>query len=605
MSRKARAIATASAGLLVTCGMLVAATASSAAISINLPNWAVYGSLTPKTLNEPVILPKGSTFNGAVTVTRLTNEIEATIAGKLFVPPFTASLKLAGAVPTTVGVTLTEVGESTGTITPRPFTECAQTRVGEACAKLAVNAKAIIGITATGILGIEVPTHCETTEPVDLPLGATLTVAELLNETHFAGTVTIPPIKCEGLQGLVLAALLTQLMSGPGNPYAISLAPQEPTPPVVAAEPARSVSQSAAQLHGNAAPSGEPITDCHFEYGTSTSYGASVPCEADAHDPFFYQANFRYAFPTGLTEGTVYHYRLVATNSLGTSTSGDATFKTLGPGGGPEYGRCVAQKHGEYAVSNCAIKSKKPHKGRFEWQPGPARPCFPLEKGEYTNSSCTVKAKKVHKGTFERGPGPRFTSTSGPITLEAPEPGTWKVVCTAGTGTGEVTGRNTGVERIAFTGCETSGKKCASEGSNGSPSGKAGVIDTNLLHMRLLGPVQGPFGQPRVLTQLASGEHEPYLAEFGCEGALSRVKGYVSGVQRENVGTPSATSQTTIEPRHGERGLREGEQALFSELSENGGSSWTGAASAGMTMVLTNTAELSAGEIKPYPVKSA
>jgi hypothetical protein len=593
-----RRVATLAVGAAVACGTLFPAT-STAAVNLELKNWAVYGSLTPKKLNEPVILPKGSTFTGVATVTRLTSEIEGTLAGKLFVPPFTASLRLVGLVPTNVGVTLTEVGESTGTITSVPFAECAQTRVGQACVRLAVHAKAIIGLTAAGILGIEKPTHCETTEPVELPLSATLTMAELLNETHFAGTATIPPIKCEGLEGLVLATLLTELMSGPGNPYAISLAPQEPTPPVVATEPARSVSQIAAQLHANAVPSGEPITDCHFEYGTSTSYGTSVPCEADAHDLFYYQANYRYALLTGLTEGTVYHYRLAATNSLGTSTSGDATFKALGPGGGPEYGRCVAQKHGEYSFSNCVTKSKRPHKGKFEWRPGPARPCFAMEKGEYTDSGCTVKSKRLHKGAFEREAGPRFTSTSGPITLEAPESGSGKVVCAAGAGSGEVTGRNTGVERIAFTGCETAGKKCTSEGSNGSPSGQAGVIDTNLLDMRLLGPEESGLGPPQVLTQLASGEHQPYLAEFGCEGPRSRIKGYFSGVQNGNVGTPSAASRTSIQALHSERGLRDGEEALFTELSENGGSSWSGAAPALMTLALTNTAELSAAEIKP------
>src|SRR5437660_9899399 len=127
-------------------------------------------------------------------------------------------------------------------------------------------------------------------------------------------------------------------MSGRGNPYKIGLAPHEPTPPVVETLLAQSVSQVSAQLHGNATPSGEPITDCHFEYGTSTSYTNSTPCTAGPRKALGAFADAVSALLSGLTEGTVHHYRLVATNSLGTSNSADATFTTLGPVGAPEYG---------------------------------------------------------------------------------------------------------------------------------------------------------------------------------------------------------------------------------------------------------------------------
>lgn len=68
-------------------------------------------------------------------------------------------------------------------------------------------------------------------------------------------------------------------------------------------------------------------TTYHFEYGTTTGYGTSVPMpDADA--------GMALATPvsqaiTGLAADTVYHYRLVSTNSAeGTGFSEDGTFST-------------------------------------------------------------------------------------------------------------------------------------------------------------------------------------------------------------------------------------------------------------------------------------
>jgi hypothetical protein len=586
---KTRRVATLAAGLAVTCGTLaVACPAGASPLVLPLENWAVYGSLTPKKLNEPVVLPKGSTLNGVASLELFPHgpgTVEGTVKGKLFVPPFTASLKLVGTVPTQVGVTLTQVGEAEGTVVNVPSEKCGHARLAGLCAEIAVNSHANIGITAVGILGITVPTHCETSEPVLLPLATIVTLPELTVETHFKGTVTIPSIKCEGLQGIALAALLTTLMSGPENPYSLSLAPQEPTPPLVTSLPAASVSQISARLHGNAIPSGEPLTDCHFEFGPTTSYGTSVPCAPHPPGQWPIESEFQSGLVSGLSEGTTYHYRIMASNSLGTSVGADQALTTLTQAAAPQYGQCVAQKHGEYTDAGCAAKSKKPMKGTFEWKPGPAPVCFAHAKGEYTDASCTVKSAKPHKGSFEKQAGPRFTSTSGPIALETPGLGGGKVTCAGSTAAGEITGVNTGVERITFTGCEMAGKKCMSEGADGTPSGTAGVIESNLLDTRLLGPVEGA-----VWTELLSGEHQPYLAEFACEGPRLRIKGSLSGVQAGNVGVPSATSTT-------EFAANVGEQALLTELSENGGKSWTGPDASSFVVELTNTSELST-EIK-------
>ena len=562
-------------------GLAVAATpASGAGPQLLFENWKLSGSLTVKKLNEPVVLPKGSTFNGVAEVTRFNaTEIEGVLTGKIFVPPFKASLKIAGLIPTTVGVTFTQVGNAEGTMsTASPTTPaCANARFKGICVLTSVNTKAIVGLTVVGVLGIEVPTQCHTSEPLDFHLTNVSTLSELIETgPSFTGTVTIPSITCQGLTGLVLGPAITLVMSGPENPYSLKINKQ--APPEVKTLPATSVSQISAIMNGSVRPNGEPITDCHFEYGTSTLYGTSVPCASPpgAEDQVF-------ARLTGLSEGTTYHYRVVASNAIGPKEGEDRMFTTLSETGAPEYGQCVAQAKGEFTEENCQTKASKPSKGKFSFKPGPAPSCVPQKNGEYKDAGCTVKSAKPGKGKFEKAPGPGYTSTTGAVTLET---GATKLVCASSTGAGEVTGLRSGVDRITLTGCETAGKKCASEGPNSTPSGKAGVIVTNRLGTKLLGPVSG-----QVWTELASSEHEPYLAEFSCEGTLFRTKGTVAGVQTGNVNVQSLTSTTTF-------ASEEGEQGLSTERSEDGGKTWVGPASSTLATVATNTAA-SPTEIRP------
>lgn len=101
----------------------------------------------------------------------------------------------------------------------------------------------------------------------------------------------------------------------------------DPTPTVTTGS-ATSVSSGTATLNGTVNPNG--ITIYYFEYGTTTDYG-STTTEMDAGsgtDDTPFSADL-----TGLTAGTIYHFRLVATNSAGTSYGNDATFTTSIAGG--------------------------------------------------------------------------------------------------------------------------------------------------------------------------------------------------------------------------------------------------------------------------------
>jgi len=575
---------TACAATVLALGMVLVATP---AMATELTNWAVWGYLTPKKTNEPVNLPKGSTFNGSISVFfNSESEVSGTASGTIYVPPFKTTVKLGGLVPTEVGVTFTQVGPAAGTITGLPAADCAGTHFGGDCVNFSVTAHADVGLTAVGLLGIDAPAECETSEPITFPMSTTAALGELIGEgAHFKGTVTIPSIKCAGLDGIAEGALLTEVMSGPENQYNLHIGPEEPSAPTITSEGATSVSQVSAMLNATVVPHGEELTNCHFEYGPTTSYGESRPCRWIPRAGDVVQAT-----ASGLGEGAPYHYRVVATNPLGTSYGADETFTTLSSSVAPQYGTCRALKHGSYSDSNCVHMSAKAGKGSYEYYPGPAPSCVAKKKGDYNNAACTEKAAKSKKGSYEKTGGAGFSVTTGSVTLEAPELAR-TVVCTAGSGSGEVTGASSGTERIKLTGCESSGKSCTSEGANSTPSGEKGVIESNLLRTRLLGPVEGA-----AWTQLTSAEHEPYVSEFSCEGTVFRTSGSLSGVQLGDVSESSATSTTTF--TYGSPDLSGGEQAILTSVSENGGSSWVGPDPSWELMKATITAA-SPIEIRP------
>jgi predicted outer membrane repeat protein len=100
----------------------------------------------------------------------------------------------------------------------------------------------------------------------------------------------------------------------------------EATPPIVATGAASGVSATSATLNGTVNPTNLD-TSYHFEYGTSTAYGLSTASQSAGSD---YAAHPESATITGLTPGITYHFRIVASNAVGTSAGSDQVFTTVG-----------------------------------------------------------------------------------------------------------------------------------------------------------------------------------------------------------------------------------------------------------------------------------
>jgi hypothetical protein len=101
---------------------------------------------------------------------------------------------------------------------------------------------------------------------------------------------------------------------------------------------ARDADQTSVTLEAKINPSGFG-TSYRFEWGSTTSYGHEVPAEFEPYvgsgrEPVLVTAKI-----SGLAAGSLYHYRVVASNSVDVTASPDQILETLNTCGLPE-GRC-------------------------------------------------------------------------------------------------------------------------------------------------------------------------------------------------------------------------------------------------------------------------
>ena len=103
---------------------------------------------------------------------------------------------------------------------------------------------------------------------------------------------------------------------------------------------AAAIDATSAVLNGTVSPNGLTTT-YYFEYGTTTAYGLATANRTTDADASVSET------VGGLSANTTYHYRLVATNSSGTSYGPDRSFQTastdpapISSGGGGGGGGC-------------------------------------------------------------------------------------------------------------------------------------------------------------------------------------------------------------------------------------------------------------------------
>jgi hypothetical protein len=164
----------------------------------------------------------------------------------------------------------------------------------------------------------------------------------------YANATSVP---CPGLSGSYSSVPVSLHVSGlsPGTDYDYRLFATSnggsaeggdqafetlpPLPPTVTTGTATSVTLSGATLGGTVNPKGGTVSDCHFEYTDAADFGANgfanaldkeclFPPEGTASVPVS-------AKVTGLTAGTDYRFRLVATNNSGTTEATEKAFTTV------------------------------------------------------------------------------------------------------------------------------------------------------------------------------------------------------------------------------------------------------------------------------------
>ena len=125
--------------------------------------------------------------------------------------------------------------------------------------------------------------------------------------------------RCATLGLIALASLTFAVMLMPSDASAAR--------PLVSTGPATAIAQTIAVLNGSVNPAGKATT-YRFEYGTTTAYGSSTAPTAAGSDTV---ARAVSSIVSGLTPATLYHARLVASNSDGISNGSDISFTTAAP----------------------------------------------------------------------------------------------------------------------------------------------------------------------------------------------------------------------------------------------------------------------------------
>lgn len=197
------------------------------------------------------------------------------------------------------------------------------------------------------------------------PDGADTTVSfEWGTSTAYGNTASVPTVPA-GLTDVAVSANITGLT--PNTPYhyrvkavnsintTYGLDASFTTPVIAPSATTNAVSNNttgnSATLNGSINPNGA-ATAVYFQWGTDTSYGNTTTTQniPTGNNNVAVTANI-----SGLTLGTPFHYRVVATNSAGTTNGGDILFTT--PSDAPPFAttNSATNKNGNSATLNATV----------------------------------------------------------------------------------------------------------------------------------------------------------------------------------------------------------------------------------------------------------
>ncbi len=132
------------------------------------------------------------------------------------------------------------------------------------------------------------------------------------------------PSPCAPLEYLCNAASGDDGPTGLGTPDGVPVS--RGVPPEVTLDSYAELTAVSVKLHGSVNPEGAHVSECKFEYGTSTAYGKSVACTPAPGSGVGAVAVA--GSLAGLKAGTSYDYRLSAKSTVGLTRSSAGTFTT-------------------------------------------------------------------------------------------------------------------------------------------------------------------------------------------------------------------------------------------------------------------------------------
>lgn len=141
------------------------------------------------------------------------------------------------------------------------------------------------------------------------------------------GEVLVPPLEATGLAPNTTYVYRLAATNKFGTSFSENQTFTTFQPPTIEGFFTSHVTATSADLEAKINPQGF-TTECRFEYGTTTSYGSSVPCP----EPLNGREGITVVIPiAGLESGDTYHFRVITESKWGVVTSEDQTFEFFPP----------------------------------------------------------------------------------------------------------------------------------------------------------------------------------------------------------------------------------------------------------------------------------